>query len=371
MNRSQSPSADVRLPKAFHLLTALIAAYLAFCTAVLNEITAFVAVLLLVPFCLVLLRSRFLAVLVGLPALLGFFTYSSFIPTVTVIAPLFAIALGATAWLHKARLWGIFGWLAAGIAASLIRATALYAIPVIFFGICAAALALALAKGWRRTSTICAISALLLVGIVGLVFVLLRVSSLSLSDFIGQIRELMAESFLENAAMLEESIRVQMTRELFDGAFDEMLVTLPAVLLLSVSLFAFFAHLLALKICTLSGYIRKIPDIARIFLLSPVTAIVYIISFILMIAVPFVADDAAILSLTAQNLTLILTPPLAFVGWLGIYSFLAKTPGCLNIWILLGIVVVLFYTRGIGVYAMTFLGVYLTFRANKRRKADV
>lgn len=371
MNRSQSPLADVRLPKGFHLLTAILAAYLTFCIAFLNEITAFVAILLLVPFCLVFLRSRLLALLVGLPALFGFFTYSSFIPTVTVVAPLFAIALGATALLHKARLWVILGWLAAGIAAVLIRANALYAIPVLFFGICAAALALALAKGWRRTTAICTVSAILLVGLVGSAIVLFRASALSLSDFIGQIRELMAKSFLENAAMLEENIRVQMTRELFDGAFDEMLVTLPAVLLMSTSLFAFFTHLLALKVCTLSGYARKIPDPARIFLLSPVTAIVYIVSFVLMIAIPFVADDAAILSLTAQNLTLILTLPLAFVGWLGIYSFLAKTPGCLNIWILLGIVLTLFYTRGVGVYAMTFLGVYLTFRANKRFKADV
>ena len=349
----------------------LVTACLTFCAAAPNEITSFVALLLTITFNLVFLKNRLLTIVVGLPSILGFLSYSSFVPVALLVAPLFAVAFGAAVLLHAKKWWMILGWAIAGVGAVLLSMDISALFSVLLWAICSAVLALALEKGWRRTGAIATLSALLLVGLAVSTLLLLNTLSVTpnaetFTALIDQIREELATVFLQNAAMLDESVRILMTREYFDGMFDAVLVTLPATIVIAAMFFAFFAHLLTLHLCKLSGRLDTLSVPARIFLLTPATAIVYLLSLVLMIAVPLVADDALVLSVTAQNLTLILTPVLALVGWFGIYGFLTKTPGCLNVWVLLGLAMAVIYSQGIALYIVAILGVYLTFRANKR-----
>lgn len=343
-----------------------------FFTTVPNEITSFIALALVIFFSAALLRSRILTVAVGLPAVLGFLSYSSFIPVASVVAVIGIIGMGAVALLHTNKVLVALSFAVAFGASLFFTKSPLASAVMLLYALCAVLLAGALSRGMRRSSSICLVATCLLFGfavvfLVGLWRLVGELNREVFSALISEMHELLLESFMESAALFDESIRPIMTEETFNAAFDTALCTLPAITILSVCGLAFLAHLLSFMICTASGYMQKIPEESRPLVLSPVTAILYIVSFLLLLLAPFVAKDSDILLWTAQNMTLILMFPLLLIGTFGILGFLSQNAGCLNVWVIMGLILLALYSRGLLLYPVSFFGVYLTFRVNRRQ----
>lgn len=372
-NRSSNLSHESnRLPTGSYILMTLITAYLMFFTAVMNEITAFIALALVIAFCATFLHARRLVILIALPTVFGFLSYASFIPVAAVVSVIFIVGFGAAVLLHANRIVVAASFAVAYGASIFFTKDPLLSAGMWLFALCAFLLYVAIAKQMRRTSAICLVAASLLVSFAVIVLVGLwkiagplngELFTTLLSEFHAQL----LVAFKESVTHLDPALRPIMTEEVFNGAFDAVLCTLPAIAVISVSVLAFLSHMLTFTVCTASGYLRKLSEKSLVFVLSPVTAVLFILSFVLLLTVPYLADDAQILLLTVENLTLLLMPGLVLVGILGIYGFLAKTPGCLNTWVLLGLALVVFYSRGYLLYLIAFVGVYLTFRVNRER----
>ena len=101
MSRTEN---QMPLPKGSYILITLITAYLMFFSVVTNEITAFIAIALVVAFFSLFLRSRLLSLAVGVPAVLGFLSSSSFTQTASIVAAICIIGMGAVALLHVNKL---------------------------------------------------------------------------------------------------------------------------------------------------------------------------------------------------------------------------------------------------------------------------
>lgn len=368
MSRAQN---HAPMTKGGLIFMTLVASYLLFFSATGNEATAFLATALIIVFSAAVLRSRLLSLIVGIPAALSFLSTSSFIPVASIAAIIFLVALGAVALLRVNKIFVVGCFLIAFVASALITGDTITSAAMLPFALCALLLAVALAKGMRRASAICLVAAGLLVGyaliaVVGIYRFGGQISTEMLSALVDEAYTIMLEAFRESTALLEEEMRAMMTVEVFNAAFDSMLCTLPAGCIIVISVMAFLAHALSFMLSVATGYAEKIPEASRPFVLSPVTAILYVVSFLLMIFAPYMGDSSGLLLLTAQNMTLILMPALLLVGALGIYGFLAQNKGCLNIWVILGIILLVVYTRGILLYPISFIGVYLTFRVNKQ-----
>lgn len=368
MSRTEN---QMPLPKGSYILITLITAYLMFFSVVTNEITAFIAIALVVAFFSLFLRSRLLSLAVGVPAVLGFLSSSSFTQTASIVAAICIIGMGAVALLHVNKLLVGVCFAAAYGCSLLFTKNPLTSATMLLFALCAILLAISLAKKMRRTSAICLVAAGLLIGytilfLVGLYRLTGEISMEAFSSLISQFHALFLEAFKESALLFDQNLRAVMTEEAFNAAFDAVLCALPAGFIMLVSALAFLAHLLSFILCSASGYMEKIPEESRPFVLSPVTAILYTASLLLTLIAPFIGGNSQILLLTAQNMTLILMPPLLLVGWFGIYGFLAQNKGCLNAWVIIGIVLLIVYSRGLLLYPLSLVGVYLTFRVNRR-----
>lgn len=367
MSRTEN---QMPLPKGSYILLTLITAYLMFFSVVTNEITAFITLALVIAFCSVFLRARRLALGVGAIAALGFLSSVSFIQTASIVAVVCIIGMGAVSLLHVNKLLVGVSFAVAYGSSLLFTKSPLASATMLLFAFCAILLAVALAKKLRRTSAICLVATGLLIGFAGIFLLSLyrltgEISMDAFSSLISQFHELLLEIFKENALLLDQNLRAVMTEEAFNEAFDAILCILPAGFIITVSVLAFLSHWLSFVLCSASGYMQKIPEESRPFVLSPVTAVLYIVSLLLMLVAPFVGDDSQILLVTAQNMTLILMPALLLVGWFGIYGFLSQTAGCLNVWVILGMVLLVVYSRGLLLYPLSLVGVYLTFRVNR------
>ena len=369
MSRAQS---HTPMSKGGLILMTLIASYLLFFSATVNELTAFIAIALMIVFSAAVLRSRLLSLLVGIPAALSFLSTTSFIPVASLASVIFFIGMGAVSLLRVNKLFAVGCFLIAFGASVLITGDPIASAVMLPFVLCAVLLAIALAKGMRRAPAICLVASGLLVGYVLIITVAIyrlggQISTELLAALVDEAHAIMLEAFRESVSLLEPEMRALMTEEVFNAAFDTMLCTLPAGCIIAISVIAFLAHLLSFMLSVATGYAEKIPEESRPFVLSPVTAVLYVVSFLLMLFAPYMGDSSGLLLLTAQNMTLILMPALLLVGVLGIYGFLVQSRGCLNIWAILGIILIAFYTRGILLYPISFIGVYLTFRVNKQR----
>ena len=368
MSRMQS---HAPLSKGGLILMTLVASYLLFFSATINELTAFLATALIIIFSATILRSRLLSLLVGIPAALSFLSTSSFIPVASIVAVIFLIGMGAVALLHVNKIFAAGCFLVAFGASVMITGDPITSAAMLPFALCALLLAVALAKGMRRAPAICLVATGLLIGyaliaVVGIYRLGGQISTELLSALVDEAYTIMLDAFRESTSLLDPEMRALRTEEVFNAAFDSVLCLLPAGCIIAVSVIAFLAHLLSFMLSVATGYAEKIPAASRPFVLSPVTAILYVVSFLLMVFAPYMGDSSGLLLLTAQNMTLILMPALLLVGALGIYGFLAQNKGCLNIWVILGIILLVVYTRGILLYPISFIGVYLTFRVNKQ-----
>ena len=162
-------------------MASLITAYLIFFAATPGENTAILALLLILSFSGVFLHSIRLAIIVGIAAAIGYYSLAFFSPIMTVIAVIFAIGLGAFVLLYGQKLPFLFASVAAIVLAAVEAKDPLLAISASVPLLAAIVLAISIGGSMRRSSSICLIAAVLLIG-----YLALPVWSLWQADMLNQ-----------------------------------------------------------------------------------------------------------------------------------------------------------------------------------------
>ena len=371
MNRSTLRTGQPRvLPKSTPVIATLIAAYLLFFVAFANEITAFAALCLAFFFSSSVLRSRMLAAIVAVPAVGCFLTYSSFLPVALLIAVMFAIGLGAAALLHAKRPFVIACFAGAFLLSLFATMSVLRACVILPLVLCAVLLAVTTEKKMRRTSAVCLVAGVLLFLMVAIVLLAVRAATGAIeasffAELISEVHAQLLTAFKESIAMLDPSVRPLYTEYVFNGAFDSVLCTLPTIIILSAVILVFLAQSLLFALCVSTDYSKKMTERGSVFVLSPVTAALYLVAALLSVMLPILTNDARAVVVTAENITLLLMPGLVLVGCFGIRGFLEKNASCMNVWLILAIALAFFYLGSTLLYIVALIGVYLTFRVNR------
>ncbi len=354
-------------PKGTYLLMALITAYMLFFTVAATEITAFIAIALPIAFALAFMRSPALAALIGIPAVFGFFYSNSILTVATVVSVIFAIGMGAAVMLHTKPIIPILmGALAYGAAVIYTKDLLISAYMGLFL-LCAVALAVLLSKKVSRVSAILGTSILFLIAIAVPFLISLyqdygALSADTFSKFLSDLRDVALGAYLEGIEILNEEMRAAMTKELFHSVFDAILSLAPAFLVIAACVVGFFAHMLALSICRRSGYARTFPLQAQVFYMSKVSAIVFIVALVLPILGLGKSDTAHVISVTAENINLMLMPAFLLVGGFGLLALLRKFRGCLNIWVFMALIFFIPSIFAIAIYPLAIFGAIITLR---------
>lgn len=366
---------EQNMPRGTYLLMGLITAYLMVFSVVPNEFTAFFAIALPLAFALAFLHSRFVAIAVGASALLSLLFVGSLIGAASVVSTVFIIGMGATAMLHlKPFVSVLMGIVAYGV--SLIFAKDLIASAYVFLWIpCALLLAILLARGANRVTAICAVSAMLVaVSAVPLLIQLYseygELSAATFTAFFSDLRAEYLQAYLDSLFLLPEKMQATMTEELFHTVFDTIISLLPAILVITTNSIAFFAHMLSLTVCRKTGYAKRFPLKAHLFIMSKVSAILFIITLLLPILGLGNSDNAQVITVAAENINLMLMPAFLLVGGFGVIAFFQRQRGCLNIWVLLALAFLLLYAGGFVLYALALFGAFHTLRTPSRLIGD-
>lgn len=367
-----NPRAEQRLvlPKSAPVIATLIAACLLFCIAFTNEITALAALCLAFSFSSSVLRSRILAAIVAVPAVLSFLMTSTFTIVAIPVAFMFSIGLGAAALLLAKRSFVIACFAASFVLAIFVTMDLLRTCVMIPPMLCAVLLAVTTEKKMRRTSAVCLVTGVLLLVLGIIVLLAIReetgsVSTAFFADLISEIHARMLAIFKESAALLDPSVRPLYTEHVFNGAFDTVLCVLPAMIILPFVILVFLAQSLQFALCVSTDYFKKMTERSAVFALSPVTAALYLIAALLAAALPLFTEKARAVVATAENLVLLLMPGLVLVGFFGIRGFFEKNASCMNVWVILGALAAFYFLGSTLFYIVAMIGVYLTFRVNR------
>ena len=96
--------------------------------------------------------------------------------------------------------------------------------------------------------------------------------------------------------------------------------------------------------------------------MSKVSAIVFIIALLLPILGLGSSADAQVITVTAENINLMLMPAFLFTGFLGVVGFFLRQRGCLNLWVILAIAALLIYAGNFILYPLAIFGAIRTLR---------
>ena len=162
--------------------------------------------------------------------------------------------------------------------------------------------------------------------------------------------------------LLPEELQAAATEELFHNAFDAIIALFPAIVVVACLLPSFVAHLVAVTVCRRTDYAKKLTLGAQIFVMSKVSAVVFIIAFLLPVLGLGSSQKAQIITVTAENINLMLLPAFLLVGALGIIGFFLRQRGCLNFWSVLALIALIVYGGGFVLYPLAFFGAIRTLR---------
>ncbi len=201
----------------------------------------------------------------------------------------------------------------------------------------AAALGIAFKKRMTRTATMALVAATILITLLTalLLSVLIHYGSISgsfLGDFINELRTGLIDSVIAGYETVADDPAYKVLAPLFDrdvltAAFNATLRLLPAILVISAELIAYFAGLLAVSTCGLLLPPETLPQHAIGFRVNPATAGVFLASGLASSLLGLLGGDtASILTLAATNLFLILLPPLFLCGLITSYVRRKKAP---------------------------------------------
>lgn len=283
--------------------------------------------------------------------------------------PALIIGLGAATLLHGKPYLPILMAAAAYGLSLVFTKDPLLSADMLRFVPCAVLMAVLMARGADRVTAIWATAALCLAAILIPMAISIhgQYGGLSvdvLTSFFDELRAAFLEAYhlaIEtNGSDLPEEILSGLTDDVFHSVFDMILSLLPALLVILACAIAFAAHLLALMICRSTGYANKMPPNAQLFAMSKISAVIFILAFLLSFVGLGSSDSGMAIAVSAENLRLMLTPAFLVVGILGVFGFIRRQRGCLNGWVLLAMIFILPYFIAVLITPLAVLGVILT-----------
>ncbi|MBO5845765.1 MAG: hypothetical protein J6Q77_03875 [Clostridia bacterium] len=291
--------------------------------------------LLLMIGCLIFLGSvfcGFVAAILGTVCVLGYLLISAKNVTARILSILPAIAAYAIAVLLVGDL--------------LAAAIAILHVPA------AIALAYAFKRKLPRISAICHVSIGILVGVLALAsawFVMTHGFSLdALVSSVAAAKEgltatLTGALFTFAGDMLQISLTD--AKDLSEAVVTELFNMLPAIVIIFSNILAFLIHSVMIRVMIVKAESKEDVKNMVAFEMSLVSAIIF---FVVMLAAVVFSDEIFALSVTAENMMIILMPGLIFtaIGTLRAFMF-AKGRSCLGTLLYIAIIMSFFYLPSI------------------------
>ena len=370
MRTDTQPKTTKKPPmKGMYPVMAVLTAYLMVFTAVPNEITALLALVMVALFSLVFLRSKTLVALSALLLTVGVLYSGSLVASASLVASVLIIGMGAMAILHirvpVSVLLAVAAYAAALILTGDFAAAAYVFVPIP----CMVVSAVLLACGAKRTTAICAAAATYLATLaVPFLFALHAqygsISGDALLAFVNDIHQQLTDAISVVLEEFREMLPEQMN-EMLNGSFYSTLAELtlcftPAILAIAALIPTFFANMVSLIICKKTGGDRRLPEKAKAFEPSKVSAAAFLLSLLISVVTFCIGIDGSefslLLVLTAGNLHLILLFAFSVVGFSTIIGLLRQKRGCLNIGLIIGIILLFLNTGVFTVYPIAVAG---------------
>lgn len=161
-----------------------------------------------------------------------------------------------------------------------------------------------------------------------------------------------------------ENLLEVFNKETVSALVDTTINLLPAILII-------LSNAVALSAQTLSLYVREFllefpQESEKKFMLSKVSAWLYIISFIVMLVVVSDSDTARVITLATQNINVILTPSFLLAGIASLSSAFHMPEGRRRTGYTVMIILAFLYCGTFLIYPIVALGVIRTLKSNKK-----
>ena len=186
------------------------------------------------------------------------------------------------------------------------------------------------------------------------------VSAADILKFVDELRLSMVEMMKEKSAEFSELYGYDFSTVDIEGAVNGAFNLLPAMFALIFSLVAFFSQLSLLALCRICNLYHKLEKKDTEFKVSAVTAVVFAVSYILSI---FMTMGGSVAQAVAENLSMILLPALAMVGF---SSVLPKREGNMikvGCFPLVAVIGLLMFATSIAIVVLAFMGVWVTIKS--------
>lgn len=158
-------------------------------------------------------------------------------------------------------------------------------------------------------------------------------------------------------ALYATGVSSTVTTGLTDVAIENTAVSLvnmtPALFFIACTVTCFYLWRMLLSCLLLFGTLPKLPVRLMTFTVSPTAAIVFIVSFLVGIFSNY--DHLTVAGVAANNLSLVLEPALALVGFSS-FARRGQARSCLSVFLLLGLVYILLTNPGTGLALAAFYG---------------
>ena len=291
--------------------------------------------LLLMIGCLIFLGSvfcGFVAAILGTVCILGYLLISAKNVTARILSILPAVAAYAVAVLLVGDL--------------LAAAIALLHVPA------AIALAYAFKRKLPRISAICHVSIGILVGVLTLAsawFVMAHGFSLdALVSSVSTAKESLTATLTGALfTFAGDILKISLTdaKELSEAVVTELFNMLPAIVIIFSNILAFLIHSVMIRVMIVKAESKEDVKNMVAFEMSLISAIIF---FVAMLAAVVFSDEIFTLSVTAENMMIILMPGLIFtaIGTLRAFMF-AKGRSCLGTLLYIAIIMSFFYLPSI------------------------
>lgn len=339
------------------------------------EWVSFAVIAILIIYVALITRAPFPILLTLIPACLLCMMTSSFITGAVFLAT--AVGIASCALLitvSKLRYFAVLLPVAAvGISYLFISDIAVCLLALAFLP-SAILLSFATEKGRGRTSAICFAIAGLLLSLIAIFAVLLwrecgSLGRTAIIEYINRLREQIVSElvlfreellavFAEDTTEAGKAFYDQVSQAFSDTFIRSTVVQvfnlLPAFIVVCCSIIAFVAQRLLNGLYGAVGFGCLLTLRARVFTVSLSAAILYTLTFVLMM---FLSADSMV-SAVVQNVCLILMPGLFVIGLMGFLALMANAKGGMRVFFALMLAFLLCCSSGGSLYILAMLGAY-------------
>ena len=222
---------------------------------------------------------------------------------------------------------------------------------------------------FSRTGSIASVSAAFLAWAAIWTFFVLRAQGISLSgELIAkgamQIGESLISDFLKPLEFSEIGTLVEISEENRAILVNTVVRLLPALFLVSVEIISYFACLIMVSLFGTNFPERPLPEQCRFFRMSGVSAVVFLVSFVLALLPSGKSDAFGIALVSAMNLFVVLIPGLAVCGALHLYVSFRQRRSCFPLVLM---VVLLLWFASYMPTVLAFIGAVSILRTERRK----